>query len=92
MVINDKATPPEVSGYVTISQEAFFATVGRLDVAPRAVGDYDPIFGYRSHWKLNRGGELVGVSAGGTCHSHHRFMVSPQFFDANRDAIEKANA
>lgn len=47
---------------VAVSERAFFAAMGPLDVHPTPVGDYP----YVSHWKLRYGGELVGISGSGS--------------------------
>lgn len=85
----EKQMPLEIEGMVTVSQAAFFAVVGGLDVTPYPVGNYDPIFGYRSHWK-RRNHMMVGITVGGTWRSHHRFMVTREFFEENRIAIAAA--
>lgn len=83
-----KQTPPEIAGTVTVTKEAFFATVGKLDVHPCPTGKYDPVFGYRSDWKL-RDGRIIGFSNGGTTFSTTRYMVTQRFYDANRALFEQ---
>lgn len=84
-----KQTPPEIEGMVTISRNAFYATVGQLDVHPYPVGNFDPIFGYRSDWKT-RNHKVIAATVGGMIHSHARYMVTREFFNANRTTIAKA--
>ena len=44
-------------GFIRVSQEQFFATVGQMDVHPTPIGNYP----YVSEWKL-RDGRVVGLS------------------------------
>lgn len=87
----EKQVPAEIDGMVTVSYAAFFATVGQLDVHPEIVSSWDRIFGYRSDWKLRSSREMVGVTVGGTCFSHSRYMVTRQFFNSHRAAIAAAD-
>ena len=78
----EKLTPPEIDGFVTVTREVFYATVGRLDVHPYPRGSYDPHFGYVSEWRL-RDNTLIAKSTGGTTFSHSRYMVTQAFYTAN---------
>lgn len=75
----EKLTPPEIEGFVTVSREVFYATVGRLDVHPHPRGNYDFHFGYVSEWRL-RDNTLIAKSTGGTTFSHTRYMVTQAFY------------
>lgn len=83
---------PDASDYgmVGVSREAFFATVGKMDVHPSLAGqNYDPVLGYVSKWKTPYG-DVVGATVGGTHLSETAYMVSCEFFERNRAAIAKA--
>jgi len=80
-----KAMPPEIEGMITVSYEAFFGTVGKLNVHPRIVNEYsyDQTFGYLTEWIIQNTKEVVGISNGGTTFSETRYMVTKKFYDAN---------
>jgi hypothetical protein len=82
-----KATPPEIPGTVTISREAFHATVHTLDVMPNPQGNYDQTFGYLSRWETPRR-TVIGYTHGGTTFSEKRYMVTQDFYEANKSKIE----
>lgn len=83
-----KITLPAVAGMVEVSEKAFFATVGQLAVSPRAEGRYDQTTGYVSKWKMHGGsGPTLGASFGGTHLCADTYMVTPEFFAANRAAF-----
>jgi hypothetical protein len=84
-----KQMPEPVPGMVTVSKETFYSAIGPLNVHPRIIGGYDRIFGYRSDWML-RNDSLIGVTVGGTCFSHTRYMLTPQFIERHQIAIDKA--
>lgn len=75
-----KQMPEPVPGMETVSRETFFDVIGPLNVHPNAIGKYDQIFGYRSDWKL-RNNTLIGVTVGGTCFSHTRYMLTPAMLE-----------
>ncbi len=50
---------------VLVTQEIFFATVGKMNVHPTPIGKWDDVIGYKSLWKL-RDGTVVGESDGAT--------------------------
>ena len=83
-----KLMPPEFPGFVTVSKEAFFATVGQLDVIPHIASGYDTAFGYTNEWQL-RDRTVIGKSRGGTYLSETRYAVS-QAFHAKHFAKEAA--
>lgn len=85
----EKKMPEAIDGMVTITRDAFFASVGRLKVHPGVVGKYDRTFGFRSDWKLP-GGEVIAVTVGGTLYAHKRYMVTQRIFNGHRAAIAAA--
>ncbi|MHB8742818.1 MAG: hypothetical protein ACYC9L_06785 [Sulfuricaulis sp.] len=78
-------------GMVPVSQEVFFAILGRLNVHPCAIGRYDSVTGYFSEWKtpLN---EVLGGSVGGTVFSEPTYMFTPAFAAKHRARIQEIEA
>ena len=75
-----KLIPDEVPGTITVSEKAFFATVGKLNVHPSIPGSHDSTFGYRSEWKMQDGSqEIVGYSFSKNHLSKGRWMVTKRF-------------
>lgn len=75
---------------VRVTKDSFFATVGQLDVNPRAIGDYDMTWGYRSDWKRSGGaGERIGSTIGGTHLAETHYFVTPSFYESNRAALAR---
>lgn len=85
----EKKMPEAIDGMVTITRNAFFASVGRLNVHPGVVGRYDRTFGFRSDWKTPDG-EVIAVTVGGTVFAHTRYMVTQRIFNGHRAAIAAA--
>lgn len=83
-----KQTPEEVPDMVTISKEAFYATVGQLNVNPYPVGNWDNIFGYKTEWRTPER-ILRGISFTESYCSNGRYMVSEAFFESHREEINK---
>lgn len=83
-----KAIPdPARYGMVGVSREAFFATVGQLDVHPSPVGPYDRVFGYTSEWKT-RAGQVLAKTVGGTHLSETAYLVSQTFYERHREVFD----
>lgn len=69
--MNDPNHPPGApAGYVEVSQDQFFASVGQLNVHPRLVGRYP----YASEWRLQGSAHqpMVGWSREG------RYYIAPR--------------
>ncbi len=74
-------------GMVEVSKKAFFATIGQLNVHPVSGQErYDAVKGYFSRWKTPDG-RILGGSVGGTYLSETLFMVTHEFHEKHRDAI-----
>ena len=59
-------TYPFPAGFVRVSREEFFGSVGQLNVHPRVVCAWDDHWGYLSAWELqDLTRRVVGYSVGG---------------------------
>lgn len=88
-VIPDPANYP---GMVGVSRDAFFSTLGRLDVSPSCHGyRHDEVLGYRSDWKTPYG-RVLGMTIGGTHASESAYMVTREFYEANRAALTSSGS
>lgn len=82
--------PDDLSGMIAVTRDTFFATVGQLNVHPCPTGNWDPVLGYRSEWKMHGGaGEHIATTIGGTSLSNTAYLVAPGFYDRNRAALAR---
>ena len=59
-----------------VSKNAFFAAIGKLNVHPYIVSQkYDPVLGYKSHWKTPSG-NVVGISVGIDCLENQEYWLA----------------